>query len=71
MNRSSIITVRHLTSPEGYNIVDLPILTKGTLEQCHLYCEMFAGYKWKKDESIFGGYYAHEDTGDCLLLAPV
>lgn len=68
MNR----TVHSLTSPsqlnDGKTYNDLPQVFAGTLEQCHDYCKMFAGYEWRKDESIFGGYYAHVESGDCLII---
>jgi hypothetical protein len=57
-------TVRHF-QPDT-NILDLPILFQGTEESCHLYCRMF-NYEWHKDDSVFGGYYAHSD-GDCFLI---
>lgn len=66
------ITVRNLSRSDIETLVkgtvlNLPIVFTGSEEACRAYCEMFTGYQWKEDESIFGGYYAHED-GNCLLL---
>jgi hypothetical protein len=65
------LTVRSLTDASqldgGKTYMDLPILFSGSFEQCKLYCEMFCGYTFKPDSSVFGGYYAHED-GDCLFI---
>lgn len=55
--------------PVDLNVLSLPVLFQGTLEACHAYCVMFAGYVWRQDESIFGGYYANEENGDCFLIA--
>lgn len=66
------LTVRSLTDVSqlngGKTYMDLPILFSGTLDQCAAFCEMFCGYKFFKDASLFGGYYAHEETGDCLFI---
>ena len=62
----SLTSVSQLDGGKTYN--DLPIVFEGTLEDCHNYCKMFAGYKWRKDESIFGGYYANYDSGDCSMF---
>lgn len=67
------LTVRSLTDVSqldgGKTYMDLPILHKGTLDQCVVaFCEMFCGYKFVKDASLFGRYYAHEDNGDCLFI---
>jgi len=66
-----MITARSFTNisqlENGKTVFDLPIMYSGTLEGCHNYCKMFAGYEWQKDESIFGGYYSGEN-GDCLLI---
>jgi hypothetical protein len=63
-------TVRPLTRilnyPETYN--DLPIVFEGSVDSCHDYCRMFAGYTWKHDSNVFGGYYVNYENGDCLLL---
>lgn len=64
-NVRSFTSISQLDGGKTFN--DLPNLFNGTLEQCHDYCKMFAEYEWRKDESIFGGYYAHED-GHCLII---
>lgn len=65
------LTVRSLTDVSqldgGKTYMDLPIVCKGTLDHCVAFCEMFCNYKFVKDASLFGGYYAHEN-GDCLFI---
>lgn len=62
----SLTDVNQLSNGKTYQ--DLPKLFSGSFDQCKLYCEMFVGYAFVVDNSIFGGYYAHEDTGDCLYI---
>ena len=62
-------TVRLLNHiPQDLNILDLPVVFEGSLEACHSYCNMWAGNVWTPDSSVFGGYYANVENGDCLLI---
>ena len=45
----------------------LPIQFEGTLSGAHDWCKLYSGGEWRRDTSIFGGYYANEG-GDCFLL---
>jgi len=47
--------------------IDVPAIYSGKHEDCIGFCEMFLGYKFVADESLFGGYYAHFD-GTCLII---
>lgn len=66
------IIVRELSNPNqldgGKTYSDLPAVFQGSTEQCVQYCESLNGYKWKSDSNIFGGYYAHPETGNCLFF---
>jgi len=48
--------------------LDLDIVFIGSVDACHKYCQMIAGYEFMKDSSIYGGYYANKETGDCFVL---
>lgn len=46
--------------------LDLPVVFDGSMLECHDFCRE-KGYSWKKDSSIFGGYYV-DNEGKCLMI---
>jgi hypothetical protein len=66
------ITVRLLDIAavnENKNILDLDVLFSGSMNACNKYCQMIAGYTFKRDvNNIHGGYYVNAENGDCLML---
>ena len=52
---------------DGRDTIDLATVFTGTVEQCKQYATD-SGYSWVRDRrQLFGGYYAHKQTGDCLI----
>lgn len=45
----------------------LPIVYTGSLVGCADYAAQH-GYVWRRDCSLFGGYYAHPPSGVCLFI---
>lgn len=50
----------------GKTYFDLPVIFEGEWNAVHDFCQS-KGYSWKKDSSIFGGYYV-DNEGKCLMI---
>ena len=49
------------------NILDLPVVKSGTLADVNAWARA-QGLQWRRDTSIYGGYYVDQATGDSYLL---
>ena len=65
--RTRTITLRAQDNCEDVHILDLPARFTGTVRECKRYARR-RGYCWLRNLNyLFGGYFVHPETGNCLL----
>lgn len=61
------ITLRAQDTCEDIPLLDLPVKYTGTVKGCKRYAAR-RGYCWLRSPGyLFGGYFVHPETGNCLL----
>ncbi len=59
--------LRLLDSIREHNVIELPVVFRGTPNECEGYATRL-GYRWRRDNSLFGGYFSNPDNGNCLFV---
>ena len=55
-----------LALPRDCTVFDFPVVFRGTARQCEAYTRANGYGQFRRDNSLFGGYFVNAQ-GDCLL----